>query len=334
MIEEYKRTQLLNNHYLYLSLSNNFQGNLLYPSSSNMEFVFNSWFGILILVAINLFFYLRWLVPKVASRPPGPPCWPIVGSLFYLSKIPHRSMENLAKKYGPIMYLRLGCLDHIIVSNADMAMEVLKIHDGDFASRPRMLAGKYAGFDWSSIGFSEYGDHWRLLRKICATKLFTQERLNSFQHGRQHEMACMVENIAKCSQGGKFVEMRPILLQLTRNNICRMLFGERPQKSNDILGNDFDDYFKSFSEMVTVVGKFNLSELIPILKPFDLQGLERHMKRLKIRIDNSLSNILKEYRKGNKTIVDSTMANFVEILLNLDKKLDDKSIMGVLSVCS
>lgn len=144
----------------------------------------------------------------------------------------------------------------------------------------------------------------------------------------------MGANIAKCSQGGKFVEMRPILLQLTRNNICRMLFGERPHKSNDILGNDFDDYFKSFSEMVTVVGKFNLSELIPILKPFDLQGLERHMKRLKIRIDNSLSNILKEYRKGNKTIVDSTMANFVEILLNLDKKLDDKSIMGVLSVCS
>jgi hypothetical protein len=147
-------------------------------------------------------------------------------------------------------------------------------------------------------------------------------------------MACMVENIAKCSQGGKFVEMRPIFLQLTRNNICQMLFGERPPKSNDILGNDFDDYFKSFSEMVTVVGKFNFSELIPILKPFDLQGLERHMKRLKTRIDNSLSNILKEYRKGNKVIVDSTMANFVEILLNLDKKLDDKSIMGVLSVCS
>ncbi len=228
MIEEYKRTQVLNNHYLYLSLSNNFQGNLLYPFSSNMEFVFNFWFGILVLVAINLFFYLRWLVPKVASRPPGPPCWPIVGSLFYLSKIPHHSMENLAKKYGPIMYLRLGCLDHIVVSNADMAMEVLKIHDGDFASRPHMLAGKYAGFDWSSIGFLQYGDHWHLLRKICATKLFTQERLNSFQHGCQHEMACMVENIAKCSQGGKFVEMRPILLQLTRNNICRMLFGKRP----------------------------------------------------------------------------------------------------------
>jgi hypothetical protein len=243
-------------------------------------------------------------------------------------------MENLAKKYGPIMYLRLGCLDHIIVSNVDMAMEVLKIHDGDFASRPHMLANKYAGFDWSSIGFSKYGDHWRLLRKICVTKLFTQARLNSFQPRRQHEMACMVENIAKCSQGRKFVEMRPTFLQLTRNNICRMLFGEHPLKSNDILGKYLDDYFKSFSEMVMVVGKFNLSELIPILKPFDLQGLERHMKRLKTQIDNSLSNILKEYRKGNKAIVDSTMANFVEILLNLDKKLDDKSIMGVLSVCS
>jgi hypothetical protein len=82
-------------------------------------------------------------------------------------------MEELAKKYRPFMYLHLGYMDHIVISNVEMAMEVLKIHDADFASRLCTIVGKYASFDWSNIALSPYGDHWRLLRKICNTKLFT-----------------------------------------------------------------------------------------------------------------------------------------------------------------
>jgi hypothetical protein len=110
------------------------------------------------------------------------------------------------------MYLRLGFLDHIVVSNAEMAMEVLKVHDADFASRPPTIADKCASFDWSNIGLASYGDQFCLLHKICATQLFTQARLNSFGPGRQEEMAYMVENIAKHSHGGKLVEIRPIFV--------------------------------------------------------------------------------------------------------------------------
>jgi hypothetical protein len=31
---------------------------------------------------------------------------------------------------------------------------------------------------------------------------------------------------------------------------------------------------------------------------------------------------------------DSTTINFVEILLNLDEKLEDKAMMGIISVCA
>jgi hypothetical protein len=71
-----------------------------------MEFVFDFW--LLIVGTISVFLYLAWFIPKGTSRPPGPPNWPIVGSLFYLRKSFHRSVEDLAKKYGPIMYLRLS----------------------------------------------------------------------------------------------------------------------------------------------------------------------------------------------------------------------------------
>jgi hypothetical protein len=86
--------------------------------------------------------------------------------------------------------------------------------------------------------------------------------------------------------------------------------------------------------MIQVLSNFYVSELIPILKPFDLQGLERRMKRVANQVESYLLNILKEYRKGNKLVVDSITTNFVDILLSLDEKLDDKSMMGILTVCA
>ncbi len=164
--------------------------------------MFNFWFCFVGVVSLLL--YIVWLIPKVTSQPSRPPNWPIVRSLFYLCKLPHHSMEELVEKYGPIIYLHLGYLDHIIISNAEMAMEVLKIFDVDFVSRPHnnMLASKYAGFDWSNIFFAPYGDHWRLLCKICITKLFTKTRLKGFEPRHQYEMAYMVKTLTSIVKKG------------------------------------------------------------------------------------------------------------------------------------
>ncbi len=295
-----------------------------------MEYLSNFWLFVVGTISVLLCF--SWLIPKRTSRPPGPPNWPIVGSLFYLNKLPHRSMEELAKKYGPIMYLRLGYLNHIVISNAEMALEVLKIHDVDFASRPSSIIGKYAGFEYFDVVFSPYGDNWRLLRKICATELLTQARLKTFELGRQEEVASMVENIAKHNQEGKPMKMRPIFHELTSNNICRMLFGKYREKSDCFLRKEFDDLIDCVIEMGEVGGKFNISDLIPILKPFDVQGIERQMKHIKNRAENSLSIILNEYRNKKNIVTNSNVTDFVETLLSYDGKLDERSIMGVLAV--
>lgn len=91
-----------------------------------------------------------------------------------------------------------------------MAMEVLKIHDANFASRPQSLVGKYASYDNSDIIFSKLGDHWRQLCMICANEFFTQAQFKTFQPRRQEETSYTVEHITKHSQEGKLLEMRPI----------------------------------------------------------------------------------------------------------------------------
>jgi len=57
------------------------------------------------------------------------------------------------------------------------------------------------------------------------------------------------------------------------------------------------------------------------------------MKHESNQIKFFFSKILKEYQTGNKMLANSTSTNIVEILLSLDERLDDKSIMGVLTVC-
>jgi len=290
-------------------------------------------FWLLVVGVVSLILYLTWFIPNLKkSLPPGPPNWPIVGSLFYLSKCPHVALANLAKKYGPIMYLRLGFVDHIIVSNSEMAMELCKVHDAEFASRPKLLIGKYLGLDWSTIGFSN-GDHWRLLRKIATTELLTIARINSFEPRRQEELGCMVEKIVEHSQGGKLVDMKQIFHELITNNICRMLFGTRCETTKGFTGTDVDEFFNSVSNLIDLLGEFNLSDLIPFLKPFDLQGLEKRMKPATYKMEHYIESILKKYKEGNKMVANSNVKDFVEILLNLDEKLDDATIKSIMVVC-
>jgi flavonoid 3'-monooxygenase len=100
----------------------------------------------------------------------------------------------------------LGFIDHVVISNGEMTMDVLKVHDAKFTSRPLVIVGKYLGLNWSTITFSHYGDHWRLLHKIATTQFLTIARINNFESTCQEELGCTVENIAKHNHKRKLVD--------------------------------------------------------------------------------------------------------------------------------
>ncbi|XP_024542660.1 cytochrome P450 750A1 [Selaginella moellendorffii] len=82
------------------------------------------------------------------------------------------------------MFLRLG----VVISSSELAKEVLKIQDANFASRPYLIMGEYNFYNFRDIGFVPYGDYWKRMRKLCATELFTVKRIESFQGVRTREM--------------------------------------------------------------------------------------------------------------------------------------------------
>jgi len=304
----------------------------------------SSWYLVNLGVGM-IFIYLTFvkqiwggLIFKRSKLPPGPRNWPIVGSMFSLSStLPHRSLEALGRKFGPLMYMRLGTQHYVFVSNADMAREFLQVHDAEFASRPISLAGKYAGFDYSGITFSTNGDSWRLLRKLLSTDLLSVPRLKEFSAGRHEEVALMVKSITEINGRGELVEVRPIVDTLARNNIYRMLFGMRDEKTssrNDVgdIDIDFEELMKWSMEAVALVGSFNISDFIPALAPFDLQGIEKQMKMVRRKFEEVSTHILSNWRarlKSNGSIKGTGVKPFLDVLLDQGEALDNKAIMAV-----
>ncbi|KFK22859.1 hypothetical protein AALP_AAs61669U000100, partial [Arabis alpina] len=51
---------------------------------------------------------------RTVTSPPGPPRLPIIGNIHLVGKNPHRSLADLSKTYGPVMSLKLGCLNSVV----------------------------------------------------------------------------------------------------------------------------------------------------------------------------------------------------------------------------
>jgi len=66
---------------------------------------------------------------------PGPPCFPIVGSVLFLPrKYPYLIMAgNWLEKYGPVVGLLFGSRKAVAVSGANAVLEVL--HRKEFQGR-------------------------------------------------------------------------------------------------------------------------------------------------------------------------------------------------------
>jgi hypothetical protein len=131
---------------------------------------------------------------KLALRPrprlpPGPWKLPVIGSMHHLVNVlPHRALRDLAAAHGPLMMLQLGETPLVVASSKETARAVLKTHDTNFATRPKLLAGEIVGYEWADILFSPSGDYWRKLRQLCAAEILSPKRVLSFRHIREDEV--------------------------------------------------------------------------------------------------------------------------------------------------
>ncbi|KAB1217262.1 Cytochrome P450 71A1 [Morella rubra] len=269
---------------------------------------------LLLFLFLSLYLFKR-IIRSKPNLPPSPPKLPIIGNLHQLGTLPHRSLQALSKKYGPVMFVYFGHAPTLVVSSADMAKEMVKTHDIVFSDRPKITAAKILLYGCRDIGFSPYGEYWRQVRKIIVLELLSLKRVQSFQYVREDEVAALVNKIRDSCLKKASVNLSELLIATSNNIVSRCIFGQKFEEE------DGKNKFGQLSRRVMLIfTAFCLGDFFPSLGWVDvLTGVIPNMKALFKELDAFFDQVVEEHKTMKSEDGQANRRDFVGILLKLQK---------------
>ncbi|KAK7319219.1 hypothetical protein RJT34_03937 [Clitoria ternatea] len=268
----------------------------------------------------NLVFKAR----KLRNLPPGPPSLPIIGNLHHLKRPLHRTFNALSQKYGRVFSLWFGSRLVVVVSSSSEFQQCFTKNDVVLANRPRFLSGKYIFYNYTTLGGSSYGEHWRNLRRITALDVLSNHRINSFSGIRRDETQRLITKLAEeSSKDYAEVELTSKLFDMTFNNIMRMISGKR------YYGEDCDmedvreasQFREMVSELLQLSGANNRTDFMPLFALLDFENLKKRLINIRDKTDAFLRALIEEHRK--KKQVKQSTNTMIDHLLSLQESQPD-----------
>nr|DAD39594.1 TPA_asm: hypothetical protein HUJ06_013917 [Nelumbo nucifera] len=248
--------------------------------------------------------------------PPGPPRFPIIGNLHQLSNSTlHCTLQQLSRRYGPLVYLQLGGVPAVVVSSAEMAKEILKILDLESSGRPFHANVYKVTYKKSDMVFSSYGEYWRERRKICIIALFCTKSVQSFRFIREDEISILLKSISKFASASNPVNLSEMIFSTANNIICRIAFGKSfPHESSE--GSAF---YEMLDERHALAGRFAFANYFPSVGWMldALTGLNAKLERDFQRFDSFHKQIIEDHLDPKRTKPEKE--DIVDTLLRMQK---------------
>ncbi|KAG8375408.1 hypothetical protein BUALT_Bualt10G0097000 [Buddleja alternifolia] len=201
---------------------------------------------------------------------------------FVGNPLPHRAFRDLADKYGPLMHLQLGEVPFIIVSSIEVAKQILKTHDLNFANRPPVFSVK--------------------------TKLLSARRVQSFRHIREEENRDLAKWIA--SNEGLPINMSERIYLSTYDITTRASLGKKTSEKGT--------FTSMMKEVVKLAGGLSIADLYPSIRFLPLiTGIKFRIERMHQKTDRILNSIIDEHKvsSATKTDDDEKTEDLADILL-------------------
>nr|XP_010917269.1 cytochrome P450 76M5 [Elaeis guineensis] len=283
-------------------------------------------------LTLALLYFLATAAKKNSSTvrlPPGPAGLPILGSLLKLGDQPHRSLARLAKTHGPVMALKLGLTDTVVVSSPAVAREALQKKDLPLSDRWVPDAVRVFGHEQVSMIWGAATPSWKHLRAICSTHLFSVRSLDATRGLRQQKARDLVAYVR--ANAGRPIDVGRAVFGAVLNLISNTLFSF---DLADLHSESTQDFRDLVSTLTSEVGKPNLSDFFPVLRIIDPQGrrrkIELHLKKLFKLFDE----IIDQRLSANPTAAAAESGgDFLDALLQLhaQSKLERKAIRSLLA---
>ncbi|XP_050228752.1 iridoid oxidase-like [Mercurialis annua] len=266
--------------------------------------------SIFISVALNL--YLKGGY-RTKNRPPGPSGWPVIGNIFDLGAMPHQSLYKLKSKYGPVMWLKLGSRNTMVIQSAAAAAELFKNHDANFCDRMSFDVFTSHNYDKGSLAMGRYGPFWRILRRICATELMTNKRVNDTVPIRRKCVDQMIKYVE--DNEGSEVDLVHLLFLTAFNVIGNLTL------SQDLLDphcKEGHNFYKAMDKFMVWAGTPNFADFLPFLKFMDPQGLKRKMNRDLGQAVEIIAGFVKERMEEKKAGKEKQSKDFLDVVLEYE----------------
>ncbi|KAK4396294.1 cytochrome [Sesamum angolense] len=270
---------------------------------------------------------LHW-VNKLRNLPPSPfPTLPFIGHIYLLKQPFHRSLSEVSRRYGPALFLRLGSRSVLLISSPSLAEECLtRKNDLIFANRPKLLNGRYFGYNYTSLSWSPYGEHWRNLRRISAVELLSAQRMQMLSCIQADETQTLVRKLFHVTreEPDKVLEVKSTIFEFMFNIVTRMITGKR-YYGKDVEKKEAKILEEIVSETSKVALETNVVDFLPMMRWFGYKDVEKKLISIHEKRDKFMQNVIEEQRRARSGESEDAaiksyskkMKTMVEVLLDL-----------------
>jgi cytochrome P450 len=131
----------------------------------------NSYTIPLILLSIPIFILLHDY-SLYLRMPPGPRPLPFIGNKLSIPKSsPWIKFEQWSKIYGPMFTIWIGRRPTLVISDPNVAVDLLEKRSNKYSSRPRFVTMGEIYWDQATILVQPYGKKWLIRRKLLHSAL-------------------------------------------------------------------------------------------------------------------------------------------------------------------
>ncbi|GFP83725.1 cytochrome p450 81e8 [Phtheirospermum japonicum] len=288
-------------------------------------------------ILLALYSIIPHVINKIRNLPPSPfPSLPFIGHIYLLKKPFHRSLSEIARRHGPALFLQLGSRPVLLISSPSLVEECLgKRNDVVFANRPNLLNGRYFGYDYTSLSWASYGEHWRNLRRISSVELLSSHRLHMLAHIRADETVSLVRKLfhVTTEEPNKGLEIKSSLFEFMFNVLTRMITGKRYYGKNVENSKEAKLFEEISSETSRVALETNVVDFLPFMRWFGFGDVEKKLNCIQEKRDEFMQQVIDDNRKSSDEVKKKTM---VQVLLDLQRSdpayYTDETIKNLLLV--